>query len=140
MSVVQHDKEDYKISLIRTFGIPDWTNEWIDWIDWLEWINWLNELSTDWFLKIYCWCMQNSEFTSVKCEVVHISMFYVQWMFFRVWKSFMVLDKIVYLIKVIILNLFWPMFPFYTPWKRQKTFGFLVFSRGMKWKHWLEMA
>ena len=24
----------------------------------------------------------------------------------------------------------WPIFPFYTPWKHQKTFGFLVFSGG----------
>ena len=28
----------------------------------------------------------------------------------------------------VILTRFWPMFPFYTPWKHQKTFGFLVFS------------
>ena len=28
---------------------------------------------------------------------------------------------------------FWPMFPFYT-------FGFLVFSRGIKWEHWPEMG
>ena len=27
---------------------------------------------------------------------------------------------------------FWPMFPFYTPWKHQKTCGFLLFSRGLK--------
>ena len=32
------------------------------------------------------------------------------------------------------------MFPFYTPWKYQKTFGFLVFSGGIKWEHWPEMG
>ena len=31
------------------------------------------------------------------------------------------------------------MFPFYTPWKYQKRFGFLVFSKGVNWEHWLEM-
>ena len=30
---------------------------------------------------------------------------------------------------------FWLMFPFYTPWKHQKTFGFLVFSKDIKWEH-----
>ena len=30
------------------------------------------------------------------------------------------------------------MFPFYTPWKYQKTFGFL-FSGGIIWEHWQEM-
>ena len=34
------------------------------------------------------------------------------------------------------LTHFWPMFPFYTPWKHQKTKGFLVFSGGTKWEHW----
>ena len=32
----------------------------------------------------------------------------------------------------------WPMFPFYTPWKHPKTFGFLLFSGGIKWEHWPE--
>ena len=31
------------------------------------------------------------------------------------------------------------MFPFYTPWKRQKTLGFLTFSGGIERKHWPEM-
>ena len=31
---------------------------------------------------------------------------------------------------------FQPMFPFYSPWKHQKTFGFLLFSGGIKWEHW----
>ena len=38
------------------------------------------------------------------------------------------------------LTHFRPMFPFYTPWKHQKTFGFLVFSGGIKWEHWPEMS
>ena len=29
------------------------------------------------------------------------------------------------------LTHFWPMLLFYTPWKHQKTFGFLVFSGGI---------
>ena len=28
------------------------------------------------------------------------------------------------------------MFPFYTPWKYQKTFGLVVFSGGLKWEYW----
>ena len=32
------------------------------------------------------------------------------------------------------------MFPFYTLWKHQKTFGFLVFSGGIKWEHLPEMG
>ena len=32
------------------------------------------------------------------------------------------------------------MFPFYTPWKHQKTFSLLVFSGGMKWEYWPEMV
>ena len=35
---------------------------------------------------------------------------------------------------------FWQMFPFYTHWKHQKILGFLVFSGGIKWKHWPEMC
>ena len=31
-----------------------------------------------------------------------------------------------------------PIFPFYTPWKQQKTIRFLVFSRGIKKQHWPE--
>ena len=42
-------------------------------------------------------------------------------------------------LKVTPLNIqlthFWPMFSFYTPWKHQKTLGFLVFSGGIKWEH-----
>ena len=38
------------------------------------------------------------------------------------------------------LTRFWPMFPFYTPWKLQKKFSLLVFSGSIKWKHWLEMV
>ena len=32
------------------------------------------------------------------------------------------------------------MFPFYASWKHQKTKGFVVFSGGIKWKHWSEMG
>ena len=32
------------------------------------------------------------------------------------------------------------MFPFYTPWKRYKTSGFLMFSAGIERKHWPEMG
>ena len=28
------------------------------------------------------------------------------------------------------------MFHFYTPWKRQKTYGFLTFSWGIEMEHW----
>ena len=38
------------------------------------------------------------------------------------------------------LTRFRRMFPFYIPWKHQKTKGFLLFSGGIKWKHWLEMG
>ena len=31
------------------------------------------------------------------------------------------------------------MFHFYTPGKRQKTFGLLTFSRGIEMEHWAEM-
>ena len=29
-----------------------------------------------------------------------------------------------------------PVFHFYTPWKRQKTSGFLTFSGGIEMEHW----
>ena len=32
------------------------------------------------------------------------------------------------------------MLHFYTPWKRQKTFGFLIFSEGIEIKHCDEMG
>ena len=32
------------------------------------------------------------------------------------------------------------MFSFDTPWKHQKTFGFLVFSGGIKLENWPEMG
>ena len=38
------------------------------------------------------------------------------------------------------LTYFWPMFPFCTSSKNQKTFVFLVFSGGIKWEHWPEMV
>ena len=38
------------------------------------------------------------------------------------------------------LTHFRPMFPFNTPWKHQKTFDFLVFSKGIKWEHWSEVG
>ena len=34
------------------------------------------------------------------------------------------------------VNYFWPIFPFYTPWKYQ----ILVLLRGIKWEQWPEMA
>ena len=36
------------------------------------------------------------------------------------------------------LTHFWAMFPFYTPRKHQKKFGFLVFSGGIEWGLWQE--
>ena len=33
----------------------------------------------------------------------------------------------------IFLTYFWPTFPFYTPWKHQRTKGFLVFRGGIEW-------
>ena len=38
------------------------------------------------------------------------------------------------------LTNFKPMFPFYTPWKRQKTRSFLTFSGGIGREHWPEMG
>ena len=32
------------------------------------------------------------------------------------------------------------MFPFYIPWKYQKTKGFLVFPGGVQLEHWAEMG
>ena len=33
-----------------------------------------------------------------------------------------------------------PLFPFYTPWKHRKPFGFLVLSGDIKWEYWPEMS
>ena len=41
---------------------------------------------------------------------------------------------------ILTLTYFRPMFPFYTPWKRQKTFGFLTFSGGIEREYWPEMV
>ena len=35
---------------------------------------------------------------------------------------------------------FWPIFPFYTFWKHQKIFSFLIFSGSLKWEHWPDMS
>ena len=40
---------------------------------------------------------------------------------------------IIITIAMIIITHFWPMFPFHTPWEYQKTFGFLMFSGGIRW-------
>ena len=32
------------------------------------------------------------------------------------------------------------MFQFYTHWKHQKMFGFLVILEGIKWEHWPEIS
>ena len=42
--------------------------------------------------------------------------------------------------KSIKLTHFSPMFHFYTPWKRQKTFSFSVVSGGIKIEHWTKMV
>ena len=33
-----------------------------------------------------------------------------------------------------------PLFHFYTPWKSEKTYSFLTFSRGIEMEHLLEMG
>ena len=38
------------------------------------------------------------------------------------------------------LTHFSPVSHFYTPWKRQKTFGFLTFSGGIEMWHWTKMG
>ena len=38
------------------------------------------------------------------------------------------------------LTRFWPMFPFYAPWKHQKSEGFPVISGRIKWEHWSNMG
>ena len=38
------------------------------------------------------------------------------------------------------LTHFSPMSHFYTPWKRQKTIGFLTFSGGIEMGHWTKMG
>ena len=40
----------------------------------------------------------------------------------------------------IVITNFGSMFHLYTPWKRQKTFGFLTFSGGIEMEHWPEMG
>ena len=40
----------------------------------------------------------------------------------------------------VFLTHFLPMYPIYTPWKHQKTKGFLVFWGDIKWEHWPEMG
>ena len=42
-------------------------------------------------------------------------------------------------ILLLIFTHFWPMHPFYTLWKHQKTFGFMEFSGGIKWEQWPEI-
>ena len=32
------------------------------------------------------------------------------------------------------------MFVFYTPWKHQKSLGFLVFSENISWEHWRKIG
>ena len=39
-----------------------------------------------------------------------------------------------------ILTHFWPILPFYTPRKHQKTKDFLMFSGGIRWDHLLEIS
>ena len=38
------------------------------------------------------------------------------------------------------LTYFKPVFHLYTPWKRQKTKGFLVFSGGIEMEHWAKIT
>ena len=40
----------------------------------------------------------------------------------------------------IALTHFSPVSHFYTPWKRQKTYGFLMFSGGIEIWHWTKMS
>ena len=38
------------------------------------------------------------------------------------------------------LTHFSPIFHFYTPWKRQKTFDFVTYSGGIGMEHWTKMG
>ena len=51
--------------------------------------------------------------------------------FWIIWGAFLVFFS---------LDHFKPISDFYTPWKRQKTSGFLTFSGCREMKHWFEMA
>ena len=53
-------------------------------------------------------------------------------------KTNKVSHKVKYLL--IILIHFRPVSHFYTPWKRQKSFGFWMFSGGIEMWHWTEMG
>ena len=44
-----------------------------------------------------------------------------------------------YAFKDIYENPFKPIFHFYTPWKRQETFGFLTFSEGIEMTYWVKV-
>ena len=74
-------------------------------------------------------------------EIYHWRKFIiVHWIYYRVlqpWNILLKRFKVLWLNQsaldlVINTDTFWPMFLFYTPWKHQKTRGFLVFSGGIK--------
>ena len=50
------------------------------------------------------------------------------------------LSKASYNLVLIVLTHFTPMFHFYTPNKRQRTFGFRMFSGDAKMEHWAKMG
>ena len=63
-------------------------------------------------------------------------------LFGKKWQNFEISyeNSSYYELSASVLNHFSAVLHFYTPWKRQKTFGFLTFSWGMEMWHWTKMG
>ena len=75
--------------------------------------------------KFELWLMGNLIWNSshrISLNIAQLTVYYV----YRKWAS--------------LLPIFGQIFPVYTPWKHRKTYDFLLFSGGIKWKHWPEMG
>ena len=107
------------------------------------------------FRTLYIWALKIkiSDKQAKSCYTNHIfcrTLYLWTWKLKKVINKLQIVTQITFFVGLCTYNLkietgdkqthFWPIFPFYTPWKHQKTKGFLVFSGVLKWEHWPEIG
>ena len=95
-------------------------------------------------LRDVCSFFWNILFLIADCNSGVLSQYHFAGQGLRAWfLRFTVIWKLIRITELgssFVLAHFWLVFPFCTPWKYQKIFGFLLFSGSIKWEHWPEMS
>ena len=91
--------------------------------------------SHSWLFSLLCVFCEDHDWTHIDSYALMLDSFcsvaYIQSSSLQSWHL-----KSTFEVQQVSLTRFWQIFPFYAPWKHQKTKGFLVFSGGIKLEHW----